>query len=157
MGVPFGSDSVDALNGWINEKTHEMIPHMIDEMPDEALLYLVNTVAFQASWLERYDSQYNVHEATFTDDSGKKSPIELMYSEEPFYLKDGDQADGFMKEYAGYRYARSAQDHHHPSGQTVRLHDRRYREQPACLYRRNGNHVIRSYRSRPVWGGFFVC
>ena len=108
FATPFGSDSVDALNSWINEKTHEMIPHMIDEMPDEALLYLVNTVAFQASWLERYDSQYNVHEATFTDDSGKKSPIELMYSEEPFYLKDGDQADGFMKEYAGYRYAFAA-------------------------------------------------
>ena len=108
FATPFGSESVDALNSWINEKTHEMIPHMVDEMPDEALLYLVNTIAFQASWQKCYDSQFNVYDSTFTDDSGKKSPIELMCSEEPLYLKDGEYADGFMKEYAGNRYAFAA-------------------------------------------------
>ena len=107
FATPFGGESVKALNSWINEKTHEMIPHMVDVMPDEALLYLVNTVAFQASWEQCYGS-YVVHKATFTDDSGNKTPIELMDSEEPLYLKDGDYADGFMKEYAGNRYAFAA-------------------------------------------------
>ncbi len=108
FAAPFNQDTCDALNGWVNEKTHERIPKILEKMNKDALMYLANAVAFEGDWEEPYDKDYAVRDGIFTDDNGKQTPVELMYSSEDTYLKDGDYADGFMKYYKGYNYAFAA-------------------------------------------------
>ena len=85
-----------------------MIPEILDEINPDALMYLANAIAFEGDWGKPYDKRYGVREATFTDDNGKQSPVELMSSTEGTYIGDGDYADGFMKYYKGYNYAFAA-------------------------------------------------
>ena len=69
-------------------------------------MYLVNALAFDGKWAEVY-RENQVHEREFTTENGTAQDVELMYSEEGKYLED-DNATGFIKYYAGRRYAFAA-------------------------------------------------
>lgn len=47
--------SVDVINGWVNEKTNTLIPEIIDQIPAEAVMYLVNAVYFKGQWKYQFD------------------------------------------------------------------------------------------------------
>lgn len=104
--VPFNDSALQEINGWVREKTDGMIEEIIDEITPDAVMYLVNALAFDAQWQEKYhDGQ--VREGTFTKADGTVQDVELMYSTESRYLKDA-HAEGFLKEYAEGRYAFAA-------------------------------------------------
>lgn len=107
FAAPFNQSTCDSMNAWVKEKTHDMIPKLTDAIDPDALMYLINTIAFEGNWTEPY-SQYDVAPATFTADDGSTYDIDLMRSEEDIYLRDGNYADGFMKKYRGGRYAFAA-------------------------------------------------
>ena len=107
FAAPFNQETCSSLNGWINEKTHGLIPRLTDKMDEQALMYLVNTVAFEGNWSEPY-TKYSVSDGTFTAEDGTAYPVQMMHSTEDVYLSDGDAADGFMKYYLGGRYAFAA-------------------------------------------------
>ena len=88
--------------------TDGMVRNILNEIPDEAVMYLVNALAFDAQWQETY-KENQVHEAVFTTEDGREQNIELMYSEENWYLEN-DQATGFIKPYKtdNKRYAFAA-------------------------------------------------
>ncbi len=91
------------INNWVKEHTDGMIPEIIDEIPEEAVMYLVNALAFDAEWQEVYE-EYQVRPGTFTQEDGSQTEIELMHSEERRYLEDG-MATGFIKYYKDKHYA----------------------------------------------------
>lgn len=93
------------LNAWVSEKTDGMIEDILDEIPADAVMYLVNALAFEADWAEQYD-EYQVSDGTFHAPSGDKT-AQMMHSEEYSYLA-GEGFTGFMKPYAGGRYAFAA-------------------------------------------------
>ena len=107
FAAPFNQETCDAMNAWVKEKTHGMIPKLTDKISPQALLYLVNTIAFEGNWDEPYD-KYQVFSGTFTAEDGETFPVEMMNSTEDIYLRDGDAADGFLKYYEGSRYAFAA-------------------------------------------------
>lgn len=47
--------AVTTINGWVNEKTNTLIPKIIDEIPAEAVMYLVNAVYFKGQWKYQFD------------------------------------------------------------------------------------------------------
>ncbi len=94
------------INGWVSKKTDGMIPELIDQVPEEALLYLVNALAFEASWPEPYRED-QVHQGDFTCGDGTLQKAEFLWSEEHLYLED-DLATGFVKHYEGGEYAFAA-------------------------------------------------
>ena len=104
--APFDSSTLKAINDWVNEKTDTMIPSILDDIPDEAVMYLVNALAFDAKWAEPY-YDYQVRESIFTTDAGKEEVNEYLYGEENRYLED-EKATGFVKYYEGYQYAFAA-------------------------------------------------
>ncbi len=91
------------INNWVKEHTDGMIPEIIDEIPEEAVMYLVNALAFDAEWQEVYE-EYQIRPGTFTREDGTQAEIELMHSEERRYLEDG-MASGFIKYYKDKHYA----------------------------------------------------
>jgi serine protease inhibitor len=47
--------AADIINAWVNEKTNELIPKIIDEIPVDARMYLVNAVYFKGVWKYKFN------------------------------------------------------------------------------------------------------
>ena len=101
--APFDNGTKDAINQWVEERTDGMISDILDEIPKEAALYLVNALAFDATWASIY-YDYEVRDDVFTTEDGKKQDAQLMWSTEFRYLED-ELATGFVKYYQDEAYA----------------------------------------------------
>ncbi|MBR6741720.1 MAG: serpin family protein, partial [Clostridia bacterium] len=101
--APFNSQTCKDINNWVNKKTDKMIPEILDKIPAEAVMYLVNALAFEAEWEEIYKKD-QVKNGVFTKSDGTKQETKFMYSDESFYLED-QNAKGFIKYYKGGKYA----------------------------------------------------
>ena len=93
------------INGWISEHTDGMIKDVLDKIDPDAVMYLVNALAFEADWAEQY-KEHQLRDGEFKAEDGVKT-VEMMYSDEHVYL-EGDGFTGFMKPYKGGRYAFAA-------------------------------------------------
>lgn len=99
----FDEDTRNDINNWVKEHTDGMIPEIIDEIPDEAIMYLVNALTFEAEWADIYE-KHQIREGRFTMEDGTRQDVDMMHSQEYTYLED-DMATGFMKFYKDNRYA----------------------------------------------------
>ncbi len=104
--APFNDATLKDINSWVSDNTDGMIDSILDEIPDEAVMYLVNALAFDAEWENIY-TEDEVRDGTFTTESGEVEDVQMMYSEEDRYLDDGS-ATGFIKYYADQKYAFAA-------------------------------------------------
>ncbi len=104
--APFDETTVQQLNGWVKEKTDGMIPAILNEIPPNAIMYLVNALAFDAKWEKPY-RQESVASGTFHTADGSERTVDFMGSEEHAYLED-NLATGFVKYYQGGRFAFAA-------------------------------------------------
>ena len=93
------------INGWISEHTDGMIKDVLDKVDPDAVMYLVNALAFEADWAEKYEGK-RLREGEFNTEAGPKA-VQMMYSDESVYL-EGEGFTGFMKPYKGGRYAFAA-------------------------------------------------
>ena len=103
FSAPFDDSTVADVNAWISEKTHEMIPQMLNQISDDAQLLLVNALAFEGGWEDPFDSAL-VSPDTFTREDGTERDVTMMRSTEDSYLEN-ELATGFVKPYEGYDYA----------------------------------------------------
>jgi len=101
--APFNDQTKKDINNWVKQNTDEMIPEILDKIPSEAIMYLVNALAFEAEWSEIYEKN-QVRDGEFTKEDGSKQNVEFMYGSEGTYLED-ENATGFMKRYKGGKYA----------------------------------------------------
>lgn len=99
----FNLATLSASNDWVKDETNSMIEDILDEIPDEAMMYLINALAFDAEYLT-INSEDQIGESTFTPEDGENDAVRMMFSTESKYLDDG-KATGFIKDYAGGRYA----------------------------------------------------
>ena len=99
----FDEGTRNDINNWVKEHTDGMIPEIIDEIPDEAIMYLVNALAFDAKWADEYE-EHQIREGRFTMEDGTRQDVDMMHSEEYTYLED-DMATGFIKYYKDRKYA----------------------------------------------------
>lgn len=97
------AETAGQINQWVKKHTDGMIERIIEEIPEEAVLYLINALSLDAEW-EKIYRQDQVRDREFTTEEGIKQPAELMYSSEGLYMKD-DHAQGFLKPYKGGRWA----------------------------------------------------
>lgn len=104
--APFDDSTCKEINSWVEENTDGMIRDILDSIPREAVMYLVNALAFDAEWKNIYQED-EVRGGTFTKEDGTVRDVELMYATERLYLED-DDAVGFVKPYADGKYAFAA-------------------------------------------------
>lgn len=101
--APFDKQTLKDINNWVKQNTDEMISEILDQIPPEAIMYLVNALAFEAEWSEIYE-KHQVKDGEFTKEDGTKQDVKFMYGSEGTYLED-EKATGFMKRYKGGKYA----------------------------------------------------
>lgn len=104
--TPLNGDAVQSINRWVSENTNGRIPSILDDIPGDAVMYLVNALSFESEWAVVYD-ETQVQEGTFTKEDGTQQSLEMMSSQEFCYLED-ENTTGFVKYYAGGDYAFAA-------------------------------------------------
>lgn len=101
--APFDDSTLKEINEWVETKTDGMIKDILDEISGDAIMYLVNALAFDAEWETIY-RESQIRDGIFTAVDGEEQEVKLMYSEEYCYLED-ENATGFVKYYADRAYA----------------------------------------------------
>jgi len=102
----FDKKAVSTINNWVSKNTDGMIDEILDEIPSEAVMYLINAIAFDGKWEEAY-KEPSVRDGEFASYGGKKQNVRMMYSEENVYINDG-KAVGFIKPYKDGNYSFAA-------------------------------------------------
>lgn len=99
----FGQETLNDINFWVKQNTEGMVTNILDRIPEDTVMYLINALAFEGEWETVYESN-QVHDASFYSADGKEQTVSMMYSDEYLYLEE-DHAAGFMKPYVtGYRF-----------------------------------------------------
>lgn len=101
--APFKKSTLNDINKWVKNETNGMIDKILDEIPPESVMYLVNTLAFEAEWTEIYE-KHQVRNGIFTTESGEEQNVKFMHSNEGSFLED-ENATGFIKYYKERKYA----------------------------------------------------
>ena len=100
---PFDGKTLRDINNRVKKNTDGKIEKIIDSIDSDAVMYLINTVLFDAEWENIYKKD-EVGDGAFTAIDSTKKTVPMMYSEEHSYLDDG-KATGFIKPYkSGYSF-----------------------------------------------------
>ena len=102
----FSGSACDDINLWVKQNTNGMIDKIIDEIPEDAVMYLINALAFEAEWASIYERS-DVNQGNFFKEDKTKQSADFMYAMEHSYLTD-EKAKGFIKYYSGGEYAFAA-------------------------------------------------
>ncbi len=99
--VDLPSDAaLDAVNGWVSEKTRGLIPTLHeDNYPEDTVLVLLNTLYFKALWQNRFEG-YQTRDKDFSvaADKTARVPFLCAYEEQVSYFNDGT-AEGAVLPY----------------------------------------------------------
>lgn len=98
----FSSKTAGEINSWVDKNTDGMIKNIVDDTPQNAMMYLINALAFDAEWKNIYDKE-SIKDGRFTKEDGTKQDVHLMYSTEGTYIED-ENTTGFVKYYADSKY-----------------------------------------------------
>ena len=94
------------INAFVYDNTRGMIEKIIDGLPAEAVMVLVNALAFEAEWETPYRED-EVRPGVFHPETGEAQEAEFLHHTERVYLSDEDTT-GFLKYYEGRKYAFAA-------------------------------------------------
>ena len=104
--APFDKNTCKDINRWVEQHTDGMIPGILDQIPEAAVMYLVNALSFEGEWADIYNER-QVRAGTFTSAAGEQRTVDMMHSEEWRYLET-ETASGFIKPYKDGRFAFAA-------------------------------------------------
>lgn len=102
----FDNQTLLDINAWVKTKTDGLIDKILEEISDDAVMYLINALVFDAKW-EKVYSVENVKKGDFTVLDGTKKSVDMMNSEENIYLED-ENTVGFLKPYKNNKYSFAA-------------------------------------------------
>lgn len=83
----FNQKTLKEINKWVKKNTDGMIEEILNEIPQDAVMFLINALAFDAEWAEIYETT-QVRDGKFTLSNGMQQDVEYMYSDENVYLED---------------------------------------------------------------------
>ena len=101
--APFDDTTVKDINNFAKDATGGQIDRILDRIPDNAVMYLLNALSFDGKWQEEYKKS-QINEAKFTAYNGTRQTVKMMYSEENRYIED-ENTTGFAKAYKGGHYS----------------------------------------------------
>ena len=104
----FAPATADKINEWISDKTDGKIEKVLEEIPEAAVAYLINTVLFEAEWVGNYTSRDAVPNSLFTTADGRKQSVTMLRSVEPvndIYNFRLGKTEALVKDYKnGYKF-----------------------------------------------------
>lgn len=83
----FDSETVSLINDWVSDKTHEKITKIIEEIPAEAVLYLINAIYFNGTWTKEFNKE-NTHQWNFKTSEGNTTVDMMMRRDSVDYFSN---------------------------------------------------------------------
>ena len=83
--------SVDIINGWIEEKTHDRIQKMIAQLEPDLAMLLINAVYFNGKWKHQFDIK-NTADRAFYVTPGNPADVPMMYQKQKFAVAAVEKA-----------------------------------------------------------------
>lgn len=74
------SNTKDVINGWIEDKTEGKITEMLDAIPSDVVMYLINAIYLKATWQYQFDKD-KTEKGDFHLTNGNKIQTDMMFSE----------------------------------------------------------------------------
>lgn len=100
----FDETTVQDINQWVDTNTNGMIDSLLNEIPEDVVMYLINALAFEGQWETSYEEHQIEEDGIFTDYAGTEQTVAMLNSTESQYIYD-EHATGFIKNYEGGNYA----------------------------------------------------
>jgi serpin B len=75
--------TLDRINGWIEDKTNDKIRDMLDFIPSNAVMYLINAIYFHAPWKYEFEKD-DTYEGVFKLEDGNIHRTDFMQVEGNF-------------------------------------------------------------------------
>jgi serpin B len=76
--------SVTTINRWVSDKTHEKIESIIEDIPPDAVMYLINALYFKAAWTWEFDPDMTTEWPFYRYDGGTET-AHMMWQIAEFY------------------------------------------------------------------------
>ncbi len=102
--APFDGTTKDDINDWVSMQTKGMIPVILDDIPPNAKMYLINAIAFEGEWKSEYNNPDIKENREFTNADGSITNVTMLSSDELYYFTLGEGI-GCLKEYKGSEYS----------------------------------------------------
>ncbi len=88
--LDFGNpDAVSTINDWVAEKTNDKITEILDNIPIDAVMYLINAIYFKGIWKFEFDES-ETKEAPFYLSDGTTKDVPMMVQEASFNYLSND-------------------------------------------------------------------
>lgn len=75
--------SADTINSWVDENTEGKIEKIIDRIPPEMVMYLINAIYFKGDWLSKFDED-DTRKADFHLENEETVQVDMMSQKERF-------------------------------------------------------------------------
>jgi len=72
--------TLDAINHWVERNTEGKIQNILDEIPADAFMYLINAIYFKGEWTNRFETK-DTYTGNFADEQGNISQVDYMKAE----------------------------------------------------------------------------
>ncbi|MEM9886435.1 MAG: serpin family protein [Bacteroidota bacterium] len=70
-------EAVEIINAWVEDKTEGLIDKILEEIPADAVMYLINAIYFKGEWTNAFNPEMN-YENTFFAADGQSEQVEYM-------------------------------------------------------------------------------
>ena len=93
--------SPKVLNDWTKEKTFGLIPKLVDQIDPNFVLGLVNAIAIDVEWKNKFECN-DTKPSLFTKKDTSKIEVAMMNTKNTFKYFETNDAKGIIKDYALY-------------------------------------------------------
>lgn len=102
--VTFDPTTVDLINNWVSTKTHNKITTIIDQIPDDAIMYLINAIYFKGTWKYKFDKDKTL-KMPFNLGNGGSKQTDFMFQDGSFEYMKNDLLTAVNLPYGGENYS----------------------------------------------------
>jgi serine protease inhibitor len=81
----------DTINNWCARKTNNLVKNVLDEIPSNAVMYLINAVYFKGIWRKQFDTK-KTFETDFSNEAKQQVKVNMMYQKDTFNYVQDDNA-----------------------------------------------------------------
>lgn len=94
---------VDIINSWISEHTNHKIENIIDQIPPLTVMYLINAIYFNGTWMYEFDKNLTKDDL-FETPSGTQVSIKMMQISGDFFYYENDNFQAIDLMYGSGKY-----------------------------------------------------
>ena len=71
------SETLTEINNWVENKTEGKIKDILDQIPADAFMYLINAIYFKGTWMYEFDKK-NTYDSNFKLENGNNVTVKMM-------------------------------------------------------------------------------